>query len=155
MTSGSRIAVLAGVIAVAVVGFVIANGSGSNSSSTTSATATATSATGTSNGGAPSTSTTTTPTAANAGSAPVFRIRVSGAKPVGGVQKITVKKGQPVNLVVTSDVADEVHIHGYDFHRTVKAGGTVRFSFPATIDGSFEIELESRKEKIAQLTVQP
>ena len=34
-----------------------------------------------------------------------------------------------------SDVADEVHIHGYDIMKDVKAGGSVTFDFPATIEG--------------------
>ena len=31
--------------------------------------------------------------------------------------------------------ADEVHIHGYDIMKDVKAGGSVTFDFPATIEG--------------------
>lgn len=147
MTSRSRAAVLIGLSVVAVLGFVIANGSGksTNSSSTSSATSTSRSASNTG-----STSTTSRPAGQKA-----FTVVVKGAKPVGGVQKITVKKGDRVDLVVESDVADEIHIHGYDFHKSVNAGGAVRFSFPATIDGGFEIELESRKQKIADLTVNP
>ena len=37
----------------------------------------------------------------------------------------------------------------------VEAGGSVSFSFPASIDGAFEIELENAKEQIAELTVEP
>ena len=46
---------------------------------------------------------------------------------------------------MTSDVADEIHVHGYDLKKDVPAGGSVRFSFPASIEGVFEIELEGRK----------
>jgi hypothetical protein len=35
----------------------------------------------------------------------------------------------------------------------VVAGGAVHFAFRATIDGNFVIELESRAEQIASLTV--
>src|SRR5437588_13126074 len=80
---------------------------------------------------------------------------VKGGKPVGGVKDITVKKGSPVRFSVTSDVADEIHVHGYNFHQDVVKGGTVSFSFPAKIDGDFVIELESRSEQIAALTVEP
>jgi hypothetical protein len=120
MSTGSRIALLAAVVVVAIGGLVIANG-GSDKP---------------------------------AGPA-VFSITVSGGKPAGGIKQIKVNKGDTVNLVVKSDVADEIHIHGYDFHKDVKAGGTVRFKFPATIDGSFEIELEGRKQQIAALAVEP
>jgi plastocyanin len=95
--------------------------------------------------------------ASGAGAPPTgpVRIVIKGGKPVGGVTKISVKKGDRVRFTVTSDVADEVHVHGYDLHRTVKKGGMVSFDFPATIDGEFEAELESRKEQILALAVQP
>ena len=80
-------------------------------------------------------------------------IMVKGAKPVGGVKDITVKKGQRVRFTVKSDVADEIHVHGYNFHKDVAKGGSVSFDFPATIDGEFVIELESRSEQIASLKV--
>jgi hypothetical protein len=60
-----------------------------------------------------------------------------------------------VVLVVTSDVADEIHLHGYDKSRDVAAGGTIRLPFRATIPGRFEAELESRGVQIAEITVQP
>jgi|SRR5947209_13625316 len=85
----------------------------------------------------------------------VSHIVVKGGKPVGGVKKIVVNKGQPVRFVVTSDVSDEIHVHGYNFHKDVKAGGSVAFDFPATIDGVFVIELEGRSEQIASLQVNP
>jgi hypothetical protein len=64
-----------------------------------------------------------------------------------------VEKGDKVVLVVTSDVADEVHLHGYDISRDIAAGGTVRLPFKATIPGRFEAELESRGVQIADITV--
>ena len=82
-------------------------------------------------------------------------IVVKNAKPFGGVKDITVKKGKPVRFSVTSDVADEIHVHGYNYHKDVKKGGTISFDFPAKIDGNFVIELESRSEQIASLTVEP
>jgi hypothetical protein len=82
-------------------------------------------------------------------------IEIRGGKPVGGVAKITVTKGQPVRFSVTSDVADEVHVHGYDLHKDVPKGGTVSFDFPAKLEGVYEAELESRKEQILSLRVYP
>ncbi len=56
---------------------------------------------------------------------------------------------------VRSDVAEEVHVHGYDIAKDVAAGGSVTFSFDADIDGKFEIELEHAGLQIASLTVAP
>jgi hypothetical protein len=85
----------------------------------------------------------------------VTEIQVVNGKPVGGITKIDVNKGERVRFTVTSDVADEIHVHGYDFMKDVDAGGRISFNFPATITGSFEIELENRKEQIARLKVEP
>jgi hypothetical protein len=80
-------------------------------------------------------------------------IVVKNAKPVGGVQNLVVRKGGQVTFTVKSDTADEIHVHGYNFHKDVAKGGSVSFNFPATIDGEFVIELESRSEQIASLQV--
>jgi hypothetical protein len=80
---------------------------------------------------------------------------VRGANPVGGIKKLTFNKGDRARFVVDSDVADEVHVHGYDFMRDVPAHGRITFDFVATKDGIFEVELEGRKRQIASLQVQP
>jgi hypothetical protein len=85
--------------------------------------------------------------------ATVITIQIKDGKPVGGITRVTVRKPQRVELVVHSDVADEVHLHGYDLHQDVEAGGTARIGFPATIQGVFEAELENRKLQILELTV--
>jgi heme/copper-type cytochrome/quinol oxidase subunit 2 len=83
------------------------------------------------------------------------QVYVKNAKPVGGIKNITVNKGDPVRFTVHSDVSDEIHVHGYNFHKDVKAGGKVSFAFPAKIDGQFVVELEGRGEQIASLRVNP
>ena len=82
-------------------------------------------------------------------------ITVKDAKPVGGIKKVTYNKGDTIDLTIKSDTADEVHFHGYDVGEDVKAGGSVSFDVPATITGVFEVELESRAEQIAEITVNP
>ena len=143
MKTGTRWAVLGLVVVVAVVAFVIAqSGGGSSSSSKTT------------QAQAPATGTAVKSTTTPATPAPKV-IVVRNAKPVGGVQDITVKKGDQVSFTVKSDSAQEIHVHGYDFHKNVSAGGAITFDFLATIAGGFEIELEGRKEQIADLTVRP
>ena len=82
-------------------------------------------------------------------------VSVVAGKPRGGIKTITYKKGQTVDLTVKSDTADEIHIHGYDLHKEVSKGGSVHFTFPATIDGRFVIELENAGQQIASLQVEP
>ena len=82
-------------------------------------------------------------------------IVVRDGEPVGGVQKLEYSAGDEVRFRVRSDVADEVHVHGYDLMEDVAAGGTVSFDFPAEIEGIFEVELEELGEQIAELRVNP
>lgn len=69
--------------------------------------------------------------------------------------RIEASKGDQVRFVVRSDVADEVHLHGYDIAKDVAAGGEVTFSFKADITGIFEIELENAGEPLGKLVVNP
>jgi hypothetical protein len=84
-----------------------------------------------------------------------IEIVVVGAAPQGGIKRATVKQGDKVVLVVKSDVADEIHLHGYDIMKDVSAGGTARITFVASIPGRFEAELEDRGVQIADVTVSP
>jgi ABC-type Fe3+-hydroxamate transport system substrate-binding protein len=99
--------------------------------------------------------TTTTETTGTEYGPTVVRIAVVNAAPQGGIVRKTVKKGDKVVISVTSDTADEIHLHGYDLKRDVAAGGTAQIPFTATIPGRFEVELESRGVQIADLTVEP
>jgi hypothetical protein len=108
-------------------------------------------------GGKEAASTTTAPppttTSPAVPQAAVIAIQVEQGKPVGGIRRVEAKNGQLIELVVNSDVADEVHLHGYDLHQDVEAGGTARIRFKANISGVFEAELENRKLQILELTV--
>ena len=83
----------------------------------------------------------------------VVRIVVVGGAPQGGIVRETVRKGDRVRIVVESDVADEIHLHGYDLSKDVAAGGTATIAFVADVPGRFEVELEQRSVQIADLTV--
>jgi hypothetical protein len=55
--------------------------------------------------------------------------------------------------VVTSDVADEIHVHGYDLSTDVEAGGTAEVKFVADVPGIFEVELEEAVIPLVELEV--
>jgi hypothetical protein len=85
----------------------------------------------------------------------VVSIVIVKGVPKDGIVRESVDKGDRVVLVVKSDVADEIHVHGYDIMRDVTAGGTARLPFTATLPGVFEVELEDHGVQIAELTVNP
>ena len=74
---------------------------------------------------------------------------------VGGVQRPSVEQGDRVVIVVRSDVSDEVHLHGYDLSVDVVPGEPARIRFTADLVGRFEIELEARHLPLAELEVKP
>jgi ABC-type glycerol-3-phosphate transport system substrate-binding protein len=136
--------------AACVLAAVTLAGCGSDdgeSASSTDATATTETTTTDTTSSETTTTETETPT--------IVRVSVVDGQPQGGIVRQTVNKDDQVVLVVTSDVADEIHLHGYDIARDVEAGGTVRLPFKATIPGRFEAELESRSVQIADITVEP
>lgn len=82
-------------------------------------------------------------------------IRVSADEPVGGVQKLEVRKDQRVRFTVNSDQPEDVHVHGYDITKQVGPATPARFDFRAGIEGIFEVELEGAEAQILSLTVNP
>ncbi|MFP5364907.1 MAG: hypothetical protein ACLGI5_19480 [Thermoleophilia bacterium] len=83
------------------------------------------------------------------------QIRAKGSQPVGGIKKITVRKGDTVRFEVRSDQADEGHLHGYDISKPVGPGKRARYMFNAKLEGIFELELENAGVPIAELQVNP
>lgn len=84
-----------------------------------------------------------------------IRITIAGGRPQGGIRRETVKQGERVALVVESDVAGLVHLHGYDLEQGVAPGKPARLEFAADLVGRFEVELEDTSVQIADLEVRP
>jgi hypothetical protein len=141
-------ALIAAALVVAVAGFAIARSAGDDDESEPSTTTAAPAGRE------------RTPQAKPRGSAkpappPPPAIVVRDGKPVGGVRKIAVEHGERVRFTVESDVADEVHVHGYDLTFDVPAGGTAEVDFEADADGLFEVELHEAGAQIVALRVEP
>lgn len=69
----------------------------------------------------------------------------------GGRTKVAL--GSEVTIRVTSDVADHIHLHGYDLMVDVAAGETTDLTFEATIPGVFEVELEESGLLLLELEI--
>ena len=137
-------------VAASTLASIAMVGCGSNDSKSASTDTTTTETTTTT-----ATTTTTTTTTTDAEKPTEVKVVVVDGAPQGGIVRATVNKDDQVVLVVTSDVADEIHLHGYDKAKDVAAGGTIRIPFKATIPGRFEAELESRGVQIAEISVEP
>jgi len=146
----SRVAILLGALAAA--GVLVRCGqepaaSGPAPGSTTAAPSTP------EHGAGHSSSTTEVSTTPAGPTGRTINITVSGGQVTGETGRVEVPLGTPVTVTVTSDVADEIHVHGYDLTTDVPAGGSSSVNFTATIPGVFEVELEGAHLQLFELQV--
>jgi ABC-type glycerol-3-phosphate transport system substrate-binding protein len=80
-------------------------------------------------------------------------VAVSGGKVTPATHRQDVTKGATVHLVVTSDKADEIHLHGYDIKKDIEAGKPGTLTFTADQTGLFEAELENAGLQLLQFEV--
>ena len=83
----------------------------------------------------------------------VISITAVNGRPVGGIKRPTVKKGQTVRIVVRANVGSYIHLHGYNIGKPVKKGVPTVIQFVAKVQGRFELELHPVDALLAQLTV--
>jgi hypothetical protein len=71
----------------------------------------------------------------------VLEVVVEAGSVIEGGGRESVPIGSTVALVVMSDVAEEIHLHGYDVELAVEPGVPAVLGFAADIPGVFEVEL--------------
>ncbi|MEV5572271.1 hypothetical protein AB0L06_19675 [Spirillospora sp. NPDC052269] len=108
--------------------------------------------TGGASGGAPGTP---AGTASGSASSAVTEVRVSVVKGRVATASRTVKvrRGATVVVTVTSDVADEFHLHGYDRELELAAGRPETLRLVASVPGVFEAELHHSGARLFELQV--
>ncbi|MEV4133300.1 hypothetical protein AB0J72_14165 [Dactylosporangium sp. NPDC049742] len=67
--------------------------------------------------------------------------------------RVEVTKGNLVRITVTSDVADELHVHGYDKSLTLPAGAPASLELRVDRTGLFEVETHASHLVLFQLVV--
>jgi hypothetical protein len=90
---------------------------------------------------------------ASAGTQQRIEVTFAHGKATGDTGRVQVPLGTSVTLVVTSDVADEVHVHGYDIEKELTPGNPVTLQFDATVAGVFEVELHHANTVLLRLQV--
>lgn len=81
-------------------------------------------------------------------------VQVAGGQVSGDTGRVPVAAGTEVTLSVTSDVPDEVHLHGYDLEAALTPGTPAEITFDATVPGVFEVELHDAGTVLLTLQVQ-
>ena len=66
---------------------------------------------------------------------------------------VRVKEGQTVQVTITSDVDESIHVHGYDQTAEASPGKPGAVTFTADVKGVFEIETHESAKLVAKLIV--
>jgi hypothetical protein len=80
-------------------------------------------------------------------------VEVTGGRATGDTGRVPVDLGEQVTLTVTSDAADEFHLHGYDLTADLVPGQPAVLTFTADIAGVFEAELHDAGTVLLSLQV--
>jgi hypothetical protein len=80
---------------------------------------------------------------------------VKEGKLVAGPAVMQVVQGEDVAIKLTSDQADELHLHGYELHAEVNANEPATLYFKATHTGRFGLELHQAHLELGTLEVSP
>jgi len=83
----------------------------------------------------------------------VARFTVRAGERVAGPERVDAHPGDTVRIEVTSDVDDELHVHGYDKATDLVAGQPGSVSFTADATGVFEVELHHSGAAVTSLRV--
>ncbi len=68
-------------------------------------------------------------------------------------RRVEVDRDSQVRLLVTSDVDDELHVHGFDIEEPLEAGRTTTVELVADQSGIFEVETHESGLELLQLEV--
>lgn len=80
-------------------------------------------------------------------------VAVQNGKVTPKPHTVDVPLGSEVSLQVTSDVDDEVHVHGFDVEEPLEAGHTTTITLHADEKGVFEVETHETELLLLQLEV--
>lgn len=84
----------------------------------------------------------------------VVELTYAGGEVSGDTGRVEVPLGSTVVLRVTSDVQEEIHVHGVDEYVDLPPGQATEASFVADIPGVFEVELHGAGTLMTKLQVQ-
>lgn len=84
-----------------------------------------------------------------------FELRIKHGKLDSGESVIRLTEGDSVTLIVSSDTADELHVHGYNLHLQLRPNEPAGLSFVANLTGRFPYELHRANVELGVLEVYP
>ena len=87
------------------------------------------------------------------GKTDTIQVAVKDGKVTPATHREPVAQGDTVKLVVTTDTADEVHVHGLDIEKETSPGKPATITFVAKDPGIYEVETHESGLQLLQLEV--
>ena len=91
--------------------------------------------------------------AGGSGKTDTIQVAVKDGKVTPATHREPVAKGDTVKLVITTDTADEVHVHGVEIEKETSPGKPVTITFVAKDPGIYEVETHESGLQLLQLEV--
>jgi len=152
-TCGLAVAFLAA-MALSGCGSDDAPAAGSNTPSPVETASTAATPTGPSSTPSTQPSPSATPTTPASTADVAVNVTIAGGKiSAGGHTVVKAKRGQMVQINGVSDVAESLHVHGYDKTLELKPGKQASLEFKADTKGIFEVETHESGKLVFKLQV--
>jgi hypothetical protein len=86
----------------------------------------------------------------------VPELEIRGGAPVGGPLEVEVTEGDELRIDISTDAADELHLHSYDVYFDIVPGKTNELVVEkADIGGVFELESHTTGALLAEISVVP
>ncbi|MEW2358929.1 hypothetical protein [Spirillospora sp. NPDC029432] len=93
------------------------------------------------------------PAAPTPGNSTDIAVTVRDGKVSTASGRVKVRRDATVRITVTSDAADELHVHGYDRTLALKPGTPGTLQLVADTPGVFEVELHHSGARVLELQV--
>jgi plastocyanin len=87
------------------------------------------------------------------GKTDTITVSVKDGKVTPPTHRQQIAKGDTVKLVVTTDKADEVHVHGVNIEKETEANKPITITFVAKDAGIYEVETHKSNLQLLQLEV--
>jgi plastocyanin len=83
-----------------------------------------------------------------------LRVTITGRTVTPAPSQVDVKPGQTLTLVVTSDHDDELHAHGFEVEKELKAGVPTTLVLRTDLPGVYEVETHHPPLRLLSVAVQ-
>lgn len=88
--------------------------------------------------------------------APVLDVTIADGTVTPTNAELSARVGEPITIDVTSDTADELHVHAVPEHEfEVKPAAGQHFRFTVDVPGRVEVELHHLNRTVAVIQVRP